>query len=198
MSSSTTATTSLYQALSLEKREIRLVTVGFREPSKEKIECRLEIFALEDAPPFKALSYVWGDVGQTLPITVNSTEVHVTTNLFAALESLQRKPRGTYFWIDALCINQSSPDEKNHQVLLMRKIYRQAEQVFMWLGKEENDSNLAMSMIEEWGKISGKIQLVVRIGDYALILPKAWILAAHSPKINELNQSTTLCHYNTS
>jgi hypothetical protein len=43
-------------------------------------------------------------------------------------------------------------DEKSHQVPFMRHIYLQARQVMIWLGKEENDSQLAMSIIEVWGK----------------------------------------------
>ena len=37
------------------------------------------------------------------------------------------------------------------------------------------------------------IRLYVKIGDYALVLPKSWILAVHSLKINELNQLTIPC-----
>jgi hypothetical protein len=62
-------------------------------------------------------------------------------------------------------------DEKSHQVPFMRHIYLQARQVMMWLGKEENDSQLAMSMIEIWGKafnpldktLDIKAQLAVRL-----------------------------------
>lgn len=39
----------------------------------------------------------------------------------------------TYFWIDALCINQDDISERNHQVGLMKRIYSQAALVVGWL-----------------------------------------------------------------
>jgi hypothetical protein len=146
------STSGLYPVLNKEAREIRLVTIVSSLSSSERIECKLAIFPLKDAPQYAALSYVWGDIKETAPITLNDTEVRVTTNLLAALQRLSQKPRGTYFWIDALCINQRSTEEKNYQVPLMRNIYQQAECVLMWLGKEADNSHLAMSMIETWGK----------------------------------------------
>ncbi|KAH8818022.1 heterokaryon incompatibility protein-domain-containing protein, partial [Hyaloscypha sp. PMI_1271] len=53
-------------------------------------------------------------------------------------------------WIDAICINQTSVLEKNHQLPLMRSICSQAERVVMWLGEEENDSSLAITFINRW------------------------------------------------
>jgi len=42
-------------------------------------------------------------------------------------------------WIDALCINQTNPSEREHQVLLMHKIYSRAKHVLVWLGGSELD-----------------------------------------------------------
>lgn len=39
-----------------------------------------------------------------------------------------------YLWIDAICINQATTLEKNHQVSMMGMIYSQAECVIVWLG----------------------------------------------------------------
>lgn len=61
----------------------------------------------------------------------------VTSNLYAALGSLQAYETG-YWWIDALCINQlSNPKEKNKQVEMMHEIYKSAESVLVWLGDME-------------------------------------------------------------
>jgi len=45
----------------------------------------------------------------------------------------------TPLWIDAICIDQSSPDEVSAQVELMADIYRLAAGVIAWLGAEEDD-----------------------------------------------------------
>jgi hypothetical protein len=39
-----------------------------------------------------------------------------------------------YFWIDAICINQTRISERNHQVRLMSDIYKSATFVLVWLG----------------------------------------------------------------
>ncbi|TVY50871.1 Heterokaryon incompatibility protein 6,OR allele [Lachnellula cervina] len=41
-------------------------------------------------------------------------------------------------WIDALCVNQADTTERNHQVRLMAQIYRNAEEVLVWLGAFAN------------------------------------------------------------
>ena len=43
-----------------------------------------------------------------------------------------------------VCINQSDPHERNHQVGLMRRVYQGAQDVVAWLGEAEDDSDLVM------------------------------------------------------
>ena len=45
--------------------------------------------------------------------------------------------------MDAICINQDDPAEKNMYVPLIGSVYEQAEQVLVWLG-EEKDGMLAV------------------------------------------------------
>lgn len=52
-----------------------------------------------------------------------------------------------YIWIDTLCIDQTNPEERSKQVLLMRQIYAQAEGLLVWLGDEDEWSNIAISSI---------------------------------------------------
>lgn len=42
--------------------------------------------------------------------------------------------RWKYFWIDAICIDQSNTLERNHQVQMMSEIYKSAQFVMIWLG----------------------------------------------------------------
>ena len=41
-----------------------------------------------------------------------------------------------YFWIDAICIQQSDVSERNHQVRMMGLIYKRAAFVLAWLGMD--------------------------------------------------------------
>jgi hypothetical protein len=41
-------------------------------------------------------------------------------------------------WVDALCIDQNAVSEKSQQVSLMADIFRQADNVVVWLGKPDS------------------------------------------------------------
>jgi len=52
-----------------------------------------------------------------------------------------------WFWIDQICIDQSTTNERNHQVRLMSRIFSQAYQVLVWLGPAADGSDQAMDAI---------------------------------------------------
>jgi len=54
-------------------------------------------------------------------------------------------------WIDALCIDQRSTQEKNKQVAAMGRIFSTASTVMIWLGPEKDDSDSALDLIEHIG-----------------------------------------------
>jgi hypothetical protein len=95
---------------------------------------RLHVFSLEDAPPFTALSYVWGPPGTTRTIYLDGNLFEVRKDLWDFLSYCEPQEHGIYLWIDALCINQNSVKERNHQVAIMGQICRQAAMVIAWLG----------------------------------------------------------------
>ena len=55
---------------------------------------------------------------------------------------------GLHMFIDAICINLEDPHEKAQQVANMHKIYEQAKKVLVWLGKSENNGDMAMRYIQ--------------------------------------------------
>ncbi|KAI1123860.1 heterokaryon incompatibility protein-domain-containing protein [Nemania abortiva] len=86
---------------------------------------------------YQALSYVWGDPADTIPILVNGHEFHATRNLNDALRQLCQARKEFYeqeIWVDAVCINQEDLDEKSKQVPRMADIYSMANRVVIWLG----------------------------------------------------------------
>ncbi|KAI9643491.1 hypothetical protein NHQ30_008110 [Ciborinia camelliae] len=93
---------------------------------------RLVVKSLSENPEYSALSYMWGEEKASEKIHL---EVQVRPNLANALQHII--PVSTsYLWIDALCINQGDTSERNHQVGQTGNIYRQAQQVLIWLGAE--------------------------------------------------------------
>lgn len=78
----------------------------------------------------------------------------VTEVLYTALQYLRDGQSSQVMWIDAICINQADLDERRHQVQLMKHIYSDAVRVLVWLGEEDEDSRLAMSILEKWAEWS--------------------------------------------
>ncbi|KAH8796384.1 heterokaryon incompatibility protein-domain-containing protein [Hyaloscypha finlandica] len=148
--STSNPTTSIYEPLRNGSDEIRLITIKPSSELGDEILCNIDTVELRTSPAYLALSYAWGDADVTEEINVDGSSLRVTTNLAAALRRLRCWKGPTRFWIDAICINQTSVLEKNHQLPLMRSIYSQAERVVMWLGEEENNSSLAITFINRW------------------------------------------------
>ncbi|KAE9365056.1 HET-domain-containing protein, partial [Stipitochalara longipes BDJ] len=116
-------------------------------PGKESdpISCSLRPVNLEDAQPFEALSYVWGDGRSMRSIfcfdhgSISNTKtstILVTSNCWHALRRLRLEDKTRVLWIDAICINQNREDqgEKSQQVPLMGNLYRKASCVLVYLG----------------------------------------------------------------
>lgn len=49
--------------------------------------------------------------------------------------------------MDAICINQDDIPERNTQVARMKTIYNKARRFIVWLGKEAEDSDVAMQLL---------------------------------------------------
>lgn len=93
--------------------------------------------SLANAPAYKALSYAWGDPEDVQTITVDNVYVKVTKNLASFLWQIRQDldpGMVLLLWIDAICINQQDIEERNQQLLLMRRIYERAETTIVWLG----------------------------------------------------------------
>jgi hypothetical protein len=85
--------------------------------------------------------------------------VKVTSNLRDALRMLvnsvtaQKSPTPKYFWIDALSMDQKNVDERNAQVARMAEIFKAAQSVLVWLGKEDEFTKDALTTIERVSSI---------------------------------------------
>ncbi|KAF2109915.1 heterokaryon incompatibility protein-domain-containing protein [Lophiotrema nucula] len=134
-----------------DNNHIRLVEVcAQRLGSTRTVGLKFHSVRLETAPEFVALSYTWGASSHSNLIQ----GIHITDNLLSALMNLaEAEPK--FWWVDALCINQSDLDEKPEQVKMMRQIYEKANQVCVWLGDPDTVS------IELLQKICGRLETQV-------------------------------------
>ncbi|KAK5659703.1 hypothetical protein OQA88_914 [Cercophora sp. LCS_1] len=131
-----------YRRLNPEIGEIRLLRLDLSRSDDAVLSCRLTHRSLTSGSKFVALSYVWGDPDDTAQIRLDECIVSVTRNLHQALARLRRDGFKRRIWVDALCIDQDSVDEKNTQVPLMGKIFNLATKVVVWLGNELDDGAL--------------------------------------------------------
>ncbi|KAF5013481.1 hypothetical protein FDECE_506 [Fusarium decemcellulare] len=152
---------SPYHTLNSTNKEIRLLRLlpdaCFKEPN-DGLVVALVRTKLSNHAKYRALSYCWGSLQETRPITVlfaDSSEVsstydskqhdwayseapavkfQITTNLHDALLSFYQTSEEGFFWVDALCINQGDVDERSSQVSFMKSVYTYADSVLVWLG----------------------------------------------------------------
>ncbi|KAI5924089.1 HET-domain-containing protein [Camillea tinctor] len=123
----------MYTPLDAQKNQIRVLSL-LPGAFGDRICCELSIETTE--AEYEALSYVWGDSSDRLPIEIGGQEVEVTKSLEGALRHIRSETEVRYLWVDAVCINQKDDLERNHQVMIMDAIYRRAVRVLVWLGPD--------------------------------------------------------------
>ena len=132
--------------------------------------CTLETHKLEDNvkdnPSYAALSYYWGPnaCSGTLYLVQHRHEedswgygaehamrIPIRNNLFRALLRLRSDHHPVALWVDAVCIDQQNEDEKTIQLGEMAKVYKNAENVCVWLGESDakESSDKAMQFIKD-------------------------------------------------
>jgi hypothetical protein len=109
---------------------------------------------LSKPPKYEALSYVWGSPTPDTAISCHGLELLVTENCVLAMRRLRRRIRTRLLWIDAICIDQASGEEKQHQVQLMGDVYSKAEEVIIWLGEKCAHSDFVMSLLSNYSAIT--------------------------------------------
>lgn len=156
------------------RKPIRLLS--FARDSEYGYSCSIEIFELDTAPPFQALSYTWGNPvefphleggskqdwkaayakehsfkvdGATLTVVPGRNLDEAFKELWDNKFLMEHK----YIWVDAICINQKDKDEKPKQMLIMGDIYRKAAQVIAWLGVELSTTYNGIRALQELERI---------------------------------------------
>ncbi|ROW18141.1 hypothetical protein VPNG_00172 [Cytospora leucostoma] len=134
------APTFSYEALPDAGSYIRLLAiVDYDEARPIPVHCELTTWPISEVPKYHAVSYTWGDPGHTTTILVNGQRMQVRQNCEYTLKQSTWYGgdfRRRFYWVDAICINQDSSEEKGPQVSLMGQIYVNAERVLACVGKD--------------------------------------------------------------
>jgi hypothetical protein len=147
----------IYTPLIGEEGVIRLLTL-YAGTRGSPIKCELRQRPFSWNLNYVALSYMWGQDLARHPIEVNGCEFHVRQNLLLALDHLRYESNDRTLWIDAICINQDSIHERNHQVTLMKYIYKKAKRVVVWLGSSDQSSSSTMEYLNSLWKYENKTE----------------------------------------
>jgi hypothetical protein len=142
-----------FQYDSLGRKEIRILCLRPALLQSAPIKCTVYHHSLTDPLKYLALSYTWGeDTPEKKLIHLNKKEFWIRPNLESALRHIRSSILPLFFWIDAICINQSDDGEREQQVLLMRDIYQNAGFVIVWLGPTYMESDRAMGLVKSISK----------------------------------------------
>ncbi|CAI4214544.1 unnamed protein product [Parascedosporium putredinis] len=131
----------------LRDEEFRLLYIDRRSKS---VRYSLKPFARGSSPEYTALSYVWGSSKPSARLACDAGDIPITSELKALLDRFGEIPslaEVSWFWIDAICINQNEPDEKAKQIPIMGEIYSGASTVTVWLGEADEATTKAIKTI---------------------------------------------------
>jgi hypothetical protein len=146
-------------------QNIRLLDLERSADFASEIRCRLvEITLAKARNGYVALSYTWGGQIRDSRIICDDKPFYVTTNCATALRYLRKRSKWRILWVDAICIDQSSNDERGHQVDLMGAIYQHAYNVIVWLGEAEVETQRAFTRARNFHrlvKVSRKFGLLI-------------------------------------
>jgi hypothetical protein len=118
-------------------RCIRLLRLHAPSASKSQyIEADLlAVYLDHPLATYNAISYTWDNQTPDRYILCSGQRLRVTRNCESILLSLRPNRFGIMIWIDGICIDQNSLEEKATQVPLMSEIYGNAMKVVIWFGE---------------------------------------------------------------
>ncbi|KAK0643349.1 hypothetical protein B0T16DRAFT_459510 [Cercophora newfieldiana] len=142
-----------------EGRFARVIILQPAQSHSKPLHIKMQHYALGQDPKrqhrFDALSYVWGNAEKTDRVFCDGRSISVTANCASAMRHLRYKQGSRVLWIDAICIDQDSLLERNHQVTLMGEIYTAAHNVLIWLGTGSPEVDQAIQNMQRLCGLQG-------------------------------------------
>ncbi|KAI4859892.1 HET-domain-containing protein [Hypoxylon rubiginosum] len=130
----------------LPQNSLRLVELS-PELKDARPQLSIKAYTRDKAPDYVCMSYCWGSEPESESefLFVNGHKFASRPNLFQLLLYLRHHCREyrewQYFWIDAICIDQSNVEEKTEQVSRMDETYRNAMTTAAWLGMPDGSED---------------------------------------------------------
>lgn len=91
--------------------------------------------------------------GRMMKVTGNLRDAlrMLVSSMLNSMPLMPKTP--TYYWIDALCVDQNNVLERNSQVARMADIFLKASGVVVWLGREDEFTTDALAVIHKISEI---------------------------------------------
>jgi len=117
----------------------------------------LEVVALDNAPPYYALSHSWGTKARSSAVRIDGQVLAVSPDLAICIRRLQELAAERsnlsipvkYIWIDNICINQDNISERSSQVKLLERVYMQSLRTLIWLGPQSSSCSTAWQLVDQ-------------------------------------------------
>lgn len=95
----------------------------------------LDIASLDDRPSYDAISYSWDGQPFNVEAVCEGKRFLITKNCERILSILRRRTEDRLVWIDQICINQTSNEDRTQNVRRMGSIYSRSRNVMIWTGE---------------------------------------------------------------
>lgn len=139
-----------YHLLNRSHNEIRLLKLLLQAHNKQHkliSVCHIFHVCLFKKSEYVALFYVWKASEDKCIILIEYLQICIRANLYNALIIFRLLHKYLIIWIDSPCIDQINDEEKSWQVELIKDIYQQAIQMYIWLESADNDSNYIINYL---------------------------------------------------
>jgi hypothetical protein len=187
-----TTQSAFYELLQVAKPATRVVELIPGGP-QDKLECNIRTVNLDEPLEYEALSYTWKessfdwpvddrwtsaqeqdirnvcDVRVPIYIAGTNSFIGIGSGLRDALRCLRHPEKKRLVWVDQICINQKDTHERATQVGYMHDVYSKAQQVILWVGEEDQDTEQVYKFFEVFG---GRLAADSRDGKMRVPLPK--------------------------
>ena len=137
-----------YTPLPDARTHIRLIKV-LEAQQAETVHFQVAYVRIVDAPEYIAISYTWGDPDSATIVKANELTMRVRSNCEYVLRQAFNFDPNRFYWIDAICIDQSDDAEKGKQVAMMGDIFYASQLVLSCLGPHADHSELLFEVVEE-------------------------------------------------
>ena len=161
-------------------RQIRLIRLSRKQPFLAP-QLEMLVVSVDHALAYEAVSHAWQYPFLGVKIAMkHGYHLEISQNIYDFLSHRRSYVSSKLIWIDALCIDQHSIEERQAQVLLMKDVFSKAARVIVWLGMSPSASEAVIIRNHFW--LTRMHQKIMRNPEKLLLLmwPEADVKTALS------------------